>query len=170
MKEMNCSTSSLSSSSSNSNSSNTKTYVPTKKVSKYASSELNCSVGPLGKFLFREYGKYYAKAFDNNPPKSCNVTFNYCKSRARAIANGAQIPTSENPNKNYSADCRLSGTNRYNLSADCSITPDNQGGGFAAGVANELGKSIDKASAKKKIYISKFEICMSEMGYSLTEK
>jgi len=170
MKEMECSTNSNTSSSSNSSSTNTQTYVPPKKASKYSLSQLSCSVGPLGKYMFRDYGKYYSKAFDNNPPKACNATFQYCKSRARAIAKGANIAPSEKSPSSYSADCSLYGTNKYNTSADCTITPNSSGGGFAGGFANELGKGIARQTAMKRIYVSNFEICMSEMGYSLTEQ
>ena len=64
----------------------------------------------------------------------------------------------------------LSITNKYNTTANCSITPDTGGGGFAGGLANELGKGIERASAMKRIYISNFEICMSEMGYNLSQR
>ena len=172
MREMGCSNNSNSKSSSlKSPSSNTeKTYSPPKKISKYSTSELSCSVGPLGKYMFRDYGLYYAKAFDDNPPKACNATFQYCKSRARAIAKGAKITPSEKSPNSYSADCSLYGTNKYNTSADCTITPNSNGGGFSSGFANELGKGIERASAMKRIYVSNFEICMSEMGYNLSER
>ena len=120
--------------------------------------------------MFRDYGNYYVKAFDNNPPKACNATFQYCKSRARAIAKGAKIAPSERSPNSYSADCNITGTNRFNTRADCTVTPDSGGGGFAGGFANELGKGIDRASAMKRIYVSNFEICMSEMGYNLTQQ
>ena len=172
MKEMDCSSSSTSSSlsSSNSSSTNTETYVQPKNTSKYSSSQLSCSVGPLGKYMFRDYGNYYARAFDNNPQKACNATFQYCKSRARAIAKGAKIAPSERSPNSYSADCNITGTNRFNTRADCTVTPDSAGGGFAGGFANELGKGIARQTAMKRIYVSNFEICMSEMGYSLTEQ
>jgi len=141
-----------------------------KKMKKSSSTELSCSVGPLGKYLFREYGRYYAKAFNDNPPKGCSATFQYCKSRARAIAQGARIAPSEKSPSSYSADCNLYGTNKYNTTADCTITPNSSSGGFAGGLANELGKGIERASAMKRIYISNFEICMSEMGYNLSQR
>ena len=154
----------------NSNSNAKQNYSTSKQVSKYSQDELKCSVGPLGKYMFREYGYYSVVAFDNNPSKGCNATYQYCKSRARAIAKGAKITPSEKSPSSYSADCSIYGTNKYNTTANCSLTPDSGGGGFAGVFANELGKGIERASAMKRIYVSNFEICMSEMGYSLLQK
>ncbi len=161
MKEMNCSSSS-------NTTSNSQSYTAPKNISKYSSSELSCSVGPLGKFMFREFGRYNVKAFDDNPPKACNQTYEYCKARARAIAKGARIPSSERSPNSYSADCNITGTNRFNTTADCTVTPDRSGGGFAGGLANELGKGIERTAAMKRVYVSSFERCMTEMGYSVS--
>ena len=163
MKEMNCSSSS-------NRTSNNQSYTAPKNISKYSSSELSCSVGPLGKFMFREFGRYNVKAFDDNPPKACNQTYEYCKARARAIAKGARIPSSERSPNSYSADCNITGTNRFNTTADCTVTPDRGGGGFAGGLANELGKGIERTAAMKRVYVSSFERCMTEMGYSVSER
>ena len=155
MKEMGCS----------SNANNTSNNSA---QNKYTSSELNCNVGPLGKFLWAEYGKYSATAYNDNPPKSCLITYDYCKSRARAIAKGANIPPSEKSPDSYTANCNIYGSG--NKSVNCNVRPNSGAGGFTGGLANSLSKGIDEASRKQDIYVSNFELCMSEMGYQLSKR
>ena len=155
MKEMGCS----------SNANNTLNNSAQKK---YTSSELNCNVGPLGKFLWAEFGKYSATAYNDNPPKSCLITYDYCKSRARAIAKGANIPPSEKSPDSYSANCNIYGS--ANKSVNCNVRPNSGAGGFTGGLANSLSKGIDEASRKQDIYVSNFELCMTEMGFQLSKR
>ena len=155
MKEMDCSNNP------NGTSNNT-------KQKNYSSSELNCNVGPLGKFLWAEFGKYSATAYNDNPPKSCLITYDYCKSRARAIAKGANIPPSEKSPDSYSANCNVYGLG--NKSVNCNVRPNSGAGGFAGGLSDSLSKGIDEVSKKQDIYVSNFELFMTEIGYQLSKR
>ena len=136
--------------------------VPTNK---YSASQLSCSVGPIGKTIFGSYGKYLAKSFNNDPPKSCNDTHQYCLSRAKSIANGANISPSERSSpKTYTGNCYS-----YGSYTDCTITGGYNSGGFVGGLADGLSQGIEVAAAKKRIFVSNFELCMSDMGYELTK-
>lgn len=133
---------------------------------KYTSSELSCNIGPIGKTIFGTYGEYSAKSYDDNPPRNCRNTYDYCKSRARSIAEGANItPSERSTSKTYSGNCYS-----YGSSTDCTIRENNNSGGFAGGLADGLAKGINVAAQKKRIYVSNFEVCMADMGYRLTER
>ena len=90
------------------------------------------------------------------------------KSRAKAIAQGANITPSEKSPDSYSANCNIYGSG--NKSVNCNVTPNSGAGGFTGGLANSLSKGIDEASRKQDIYVSNFELCMTEMGYQLSKR
>ena len=85
------------------------------KMNNFTAAQLSCSVGPLGKTVFGKYGNYYVKAYEDNPPKDCQTTYQYCKSRSKSIADGARIKPSERSKTptSYTAHCnsRSSGLN-----------------------------------------------------------
>lgn len=133
---------------------------------KFSASQLSCSVGPIGKTIFGSYGKYFAKSFNDDPPKTCNNTYQYCLSRAKSIAKGANISPSERSSpKTYTGNCYS-----YGSYTDCTITGGYNSGGFVGGLADGLSKGIEVAAAKKRIFVSNFELCMSDMGYQLSEQ
>jgi hypothetical protein len=137
---------------------------------KYSTSQLRCNVGPLGKTIFGEYGKYRASAVDDSPQKACSAAGRFCKTRSRAIAEGAAVqPLNTNRKKSYSGSCDTSTVGSFS-NTDCTLYENGGGGGFAGGLAEGLSKGLNEVAQRKRIYESNFKICMLDMGYQITKR